>query len=247
MVEKNKKTHNKKKSFRLLPLVIFFCSLTLTLRIGVVWRSVMTPHKNAPAPVSVAAARAQEDPKDKAKTESKVGSKAAEAAGGEKAKTDKNAKPKSFSQSELEILQTLAKRREELDAREQNLNQRLGVLKAAEAQLDAKVLKMQELQREISDLVGVYGEKEKVRLDKLVKMYSAMKPKEAAALFNEMDMPLLVKLFEEMKEAKAAPILAVMDKAKAGELTKELAVKRTLPGLDEAVAERDKKIKQPKK
>ena len=145
-------------------------------------------------------------------------------------------------------MQTLAKRREELDAREQSLDQRLGVLKAAEAQLDAKLFKMQELQREISDLIGVYGEKEKSRLDNLVKVYSTMKPKEAARLFNEMDMPLLVKLFERMKEAKSAPILAAMDTAKAGELTKELAVKRTLPGLDEAVAlEQDKKSKQSKK
>lgn len=246
MVEKNKKTlKNKKKNFHLLPLVIFFCSLMLSLRIGVLWRSVMAPEKKTPTPVSFTAALAQEEAKNKPKEEPKPEEKAPSA---DDEKQEKASKPKRFSQAELEILQTLAKRREELDAREQSLDQRLGVLKAAEAQLDAKLFKMQELQREISDLIGVYGEKEKSRLDNLVKVYSTMKPKEAARLFNEMDMPLLVKLFERMKEAKSAPILAAMDTAKAGELTKELAVKRTLPGLDEAVAlEQDKKSKQSKK
>ena len=65
-----------------------------------------------------------------------------------------------------------------------------------------------------------------------------MKPKEAARLFNEMDMSLLVRVFEKMKESKSAPILALMDSAKATALTAELANKKTLPGTDSASAEK---------
>ena len=66
----------------------------------------------------------------------------------------------------------------------------------------------------------------------LVKIYSTMKPKEAARLFNDMEMPLLVRVFEQMKESKSAPILALMDLNKASALTSELANKKRLPGYD---------------
>ena len=106
------------------------------------------------------------------------------------------------------------------------------VLKAAEAQIDMKIAKLKELETSIKDLIGVYDERERDRLNNLVKIYSTMKPKEAARLFNDMEMPLLVRVFEQMKESKSAPILALMDSGKANALTSELASKRTLPGYD---------------
>ena len=129
-------------------------------------------------------------------------------------------------------MQKLAQRREELDVRERAIEQRAGVLKAAEAQIDMKIAKLKELETSIKDLIGVYDERERDRLNNLVKIYSTMKPKEAARLFNDMEMPLLVRVFEQMKESKSAPILALMDSGKANALTSELASKRTLPGYD---------------
>ena len=115
-----------------------------------------------------------------------------------------------------------------------------GVLKAAEAQIDVKIAKLKELEASIKDLIGIYDEKEKDRINNLVKIYSTMKPKEAARLFNDMEMSLLVRVFEQMKESKSAPILALMNSAKANALTSELANKKTLPGYDEPVEEKKK-------
>lgn len=230
---KKSKKKAKKSSFRLLPLVIFFCVLMLSVRVGVVWRSVFIPgiHEDEIA-AAIAVTRVQAAPAAK-EDDAPIRSKVAEAVQGT---TGPRGEPpvsseKSFSQSELEILQKLAQRREELDIRERSIEQRAGVLKAAEAQIDAKIAKLKELETSIQDLVGIYNEKEKERLLNLVKIYSTMKPKEAARLFNDMEMPLLVRVFEGMKEAKSAPILALMDSAKANALTSELASKKTLPGL----------------
>ena len=227
------KRKREKASFRLLPLMIFFCVLMLSVRIGALWRAFSDSRGDAPSVLSVAALQAQAPEAKDDVPLSQVARHAAMQVANELPVQDK-----SFSQSELEILQKLAKRREELDIRERTLEQKVGVLKAAEAQIDAKIVKLKELERTISDLVGVYNEQERDRMNNLVKIYSTMKPKEAARLFNEMEMPLLVRVFEKMKESKSAPILALMDSAKATALTAELANKKTLPGLDSAGTEK---------
>ena len=235
--EKNKKSGSAR--FRLLPVVIFFCVLMLSVRVGVVWRNIMIPvssQEREPA-LTVTAVQAQapapkaekkEEPSQTTKTES------------DPLPNLKNNGGKTFSQSELEILQKLAQRREELDVRERSIEQKAGVLKAAEAQMDVKIAKLKELEASIKELIGLYDEKEKSRLNNLVKIYSTMKPKEAARLFNDMEMSLLVRVFEQMKEAKSAPILALMDLSKASALTSELANKKKLPGYDTENAEKKK-------
>lgn len=246
-ISKRKDKIRKKTSarFRLLPLVIFFCVLMLSVRVGVLWRGFVTLDGGSKqsAAVSVSAVQAQSGViVSEAKAQS-LSSKIAQAVSNAEENSKKQEKSdsgKNFSQSELEILQKLAQRREELDVRERNIEQRAGVLKAAEAQIDVKIAKLKELEASIKDLIGVYDEKEKDRLNNLVKIYSTMKPKEAARLFNDMEMSLLVRVFEQMKESKSAPILALMDSAKANALTSELANKKTLPGYDEPDQEKKK-------
>ena len=48
-----------------------------------------------------------------------------------------------------------------------------------------------------------------------------MKPRDAAAIFNDLDMPVLLQVLDRMKEAKAAPILAAMQPDRAREATTE--------------------------
>ena len=223
--------------FRLLPLVIFFCVLMLSVRVGVVWRNLVLPRSaDGQAAVAVTSVQAQSPAmaaEAKAQSlSSKITQAVSDAEKNKSRQPEEKESGKSFSQSELEILQKLAQRREELDIRERSIEQKAGVLKAAEAQIDVKIAKLKELEASIKDLIGVYDEKERDRLNNLVKIYSTMKPKDAARLFNDMEMSLLVRVFEQMKESKSAPILALMDSAKANALTSELANKRTLPGYD---------------
>jgi hypothetical protein len=61
----------------------------------------------------------------------------------------------------------------------------------------------------------------------LVKVYETMKPRDAAAIFNDLGMPVLLAVVGRMKEAKAAAILAAMTPDKARDVTTQLALFRT--------------------
>jgi flagellar motility protein MotE (MotC chaperone) len=57
-----------------------------------------------------------------------------------------------------------------------------------------------------------------------------MKPKDAARIFEKLDMETLLLVAERMKERKLAPIMAKMDPTKAKDITEELAqLRQVLP------------------
>jgi flagellar motility protein MotE (MotC chaperone) len=66
-------------------------------------------------------------------------------------------------------------------------------------------------------------------MESLVKIYESMKPKDAARIFEALELPILLDVMERMREAKSAPILAAMDPMKAKEVTSSLAERRTIP------------------
>ena len=61
------------------------------------------------------------------------------------------------------------------------------------------------------------------------KIYENMKPKEAAKIFEQLDMPILLDVVERMKEQKVSPILAEMEPSKAKTVTTEMAQQRQMP------------------
>ncbi len=135
-----------------------------------------------------------------------------------------------YSDSELDILQSLAKRREDLDQRERNINESAALLKAAEKEVDRKLGELNKLKSEIETLLGQQSEMEDARITSLVKIYEAMKPKEAATIFNTLDPDVLLSVVSRMNERRLSPILASMDPEKARMVTIRLAEMRQLPG-----------------
>ena len=59
---KDKKRKAEAARFRLLPVVIFFCVLMLSLRVGVVWRNIVIPSsaEKKEAALSITAVQAQD-------------------------------------------------------------------------------------------------------------------------------------------------------------------------------------------
>ena len=133
-----------------------------------------------------------------------------------------------FSASEVEVLQRLRQRREQLDEREKAMEVREKVLRVTESKLDEKVVEIRALQKQVEDLLLSYNEKEESKLMSLVKIYENMKPKEAARIFEELDMKILLPVIDKMKEAKVAPVLAQMSPLKAKAVTTELSQMRKL-------------------
>lgn len=137
--------------------------------------------------------------------------------------------PTNFSASEIEVLQSLSKRRAEMDKREQALETREALLSATEQELDKKVGELDALRDEIKTLLGQQEKMEGDRINSLVKIYENMKPKEAATIFNTLDMDVLLNVISRMSERKSSPILASMAPDKARLVTIRLAAQRKLP------------------
>jgi flagellar motility protein MotE (MotC chaperone) len=138
------------------------------------------------------------------------------------------------SASEVDVLTNLSKRRGELDAREAQLQVQANILAATEARIDAKLVQLKSLQSQIATLIGQRDAAQEKQLASLVKTYSAMKPKDAARIFDSLNDQVLVPVAAEMKSDVLAPVLAAMSPEQAQKLTVRLANKLTLPDTTEA-------------
>lgn len=141
--------------------------------------------------------------------------------------------PQSFTASELDLLQRLSERREQIDAQETEIATREAMLRAAETRIDGKISELQQLEQTLSELVAEADAQQQAKIDQLVRIYGAMKPKDAARIFNDLDMPILITVVEMMRENKVAPILAQMDAMKATAVTEALSMRKQMPGLQD--------------
>ena len=128
-----------------------------------------------------------------------------------------------ISPAELRILQSLAGRRTELDARDADLASMLPLLATAEQKLDAKVAALEAVKAEVRVLLGQVSEQEKAENDRLVAVYSAMRPREAARIFATLDDDVRLPVAAAMRPRSLAAIMAQMEPAAARSLTEKLA------------------------
>ncbi|WP_421861659.1 hypothetical protein [Parvibaculum sp.] len=128
-----------------------------------------------------------------------------------------------FSKSERTVLQSLAERRKELDARTQELDTRAQLLAAAEKRVEERVAELKEIEARINERIGAEDEANEERIAGLVSMYETMKPKDAARIFERLDMGVLLDVVTRMQPRKMAAVLAAMDPVVAQDLTVELA------------------------
>jgi len=131
------------------------------------------------------------------------------------------------SDGERTVLLELRQRREELDARETTAVARDATLAAAELRLTARLAELTSLQHKLEGLEQAREQRDDASWLGLVKLYESMKPRDAATIFNDLDMNVLLGVVDRMKDAKAAPVLAAMQPDKARELTTKLAALRT--------------------
>jgi flagellar motility protein MotE (MotC chaperone) len=132
-----------------------------------------------------------------------------------------------FTDGEKTILLELRERRQELEAREATLSSRESMLAAAEKKLSSRVGELQALQQRLESLDASHQQQENTAWQGLVKVYETMKPRDAAAIFNDLGMQVLLAVIGRMKDAKAAAILAAMAPDKARDVTMQLAQLRT--------------------
>ena len=232
---------------RLLPVALFAGGLLLTVRVGGLWQDVsVDAGRDSVAETTEDAAPGEAPPGEAAPGESTPGeSTGTDTTGGEGAASEAAALPPegenllaapggpvdplSYTDEEIELLQSLAKRRDELNVREQGLGEREALIAATEKRIDDKLAELKQVQSQIEGLVKQHDTEQESQLGSLVKIYENMKPKDAAQIFEELEMDVLLDVVERMKERKVAPVLALMNPEKAREVTLELAQRRELP------------------
>lgn len=143
-----------------------------------------------------------------------------------------NTDPLKLSRSELDLLQDLAVRRNELDERSRQIDMRERLLEATENRIDDKIIQLKDLETRIQAVVATYEQNENEQMDSLVKVYETMKPKDAAKIFETLDNNIQLDVAIRMKEARMAPILAAMSADKAKDLTHMLATRAKLPTIE---------------
>ena len=227
--------------FRLLPLTIFLLVLMLGMRVGDSWR-VLTRGGALPEVSSVEAQTPPAPGKDDKAPGKDAAKDAGKDAGKDAAKDDKAAKEAETATMllgreprpdtiDLELVKHLTDRREELQRRSHEMDQREALIAAGEKRLDQKMAELEAVRQEIQNLLKQVDDKQRAQIESLVRIYENMKPKEAARIFEALEMPVLMEVVERMKEAKTAPVLAAMDPIKAKDLTTALAVRRRVPAV----------------
>lgn len=220
---------------RLLPTTITMLAIVFALKCALLVLGAVTDDPK-PAIAMLAAASAagaehmQETPKPvpaalPAQAKPKAGAAAESKPAPAKAAAPDEPAP--VSESEKALLQDLRQRRKELEARADAIATREAVLAAAEQKLGKRVNELQSLQKRLEGLDAAQKQKEDAGWQGLVKLYEAMKPKDAATIFNELSMPVLLQVLDRMKDVKAAAVLAAMSPDKARDVTAELAQLRT--------------------
>jgi len=131
------------------------------------------------------------------------------------------------SDAERNLLLDLRHRRELLDARERAMGQRDAVMQAAQSKLATKVGELNVLQIKLEALEAARQSHDSANWTSLVHIYETMKPRDAATIFDALDMQVLLGVLDRMAERKAAPILAAMQPERARLATQMLAELRT--------------------
>jgi flagellar motility protein MotE (MotC chaperone) len=214
-------------------------ALVITIRVGDMWQTISvglgteTQAQSAPAstaaPTPPAASTAAPASNTAATQPAAPGDATATSDAAAAAPPPAKKDPLEYTDEEIEVLQQLAKRREELELKSRQMDEREAMVAAAEQRMDQKMAELKALQSTVEDLLKKRSDAEESRLQSLVKVYQNMKPKDAAQVFEELDMDVLLEVVSRMNERKLAPILALVSPTKAKEMTYELAQQKTLP------------------
>jgi flagellar motility protein MotE (MotC chaperone) len=140
-----------------------------------------------------------------------------------------------MSESERAILERLQSRRQELEQRAREIEIRESLLKAAEKRIESKVEEMKSLEGKAASAAGQRSEQEAARFKGIITMYEGMKPKDAAKVFDRLEMGVLIEIASQIAPRKMSDILGLMQPEAAERLTVELA--RRAGGVDSKAAE----------
>jgi flagellar motility protein MotE (MotC chaperone) len=138
-----------------------------------------------------------------------------------------------LSQSEVEVLQALQARRQALDQRGTAMETQDALMTAAAQRLDQRIAELHRLQDTVQGLLGTLDQAQEQRVAGLVDVYTRMRAKDAATVFDGLDDATLVQVASRIRNQNLAEIMGKMQPDRARHLTQMLA-DRARPPTDGA-------------
>ncbi|WP_439561834.1 MotE family protein [Roseinatronobacter sp.] len=120
--------------------------------------------------------------------------------------------------------------RELLDAQRVALAERSAEIDLAHAMLATETARLADLKLEVEALLERASLEHVADVERLVALYSNMKPRDAAAIMNDLDLEVMVTVLGTMPERNAAPILAAINPVRARALSLILLERAKFPG-----------------
>ena len=99
------------------------------------------------------------------------------------------------------------------------------LIKAAEKRIEARIAELKDLEARVAAAVQQKDESEAARFKNLITMYENMKAKDAAKIFDRLDLRILVDVATQLNPRRMSDILAQMTAESAEHLTVELATR----------------------
>jgi len=140
----------------------------------------------------------------------------------EAAKPAKKAESDKRNGEEPIDLSLLKKKEAELKEREKYLENRKMQLVALQDEINKKIASLTRLRNEIKAEMEQEKTNDEKKLKHLIKIYSAMKPVNAASLIEKLNIRLAIKLLSKMKGDTVGGILSFVDVAKAAKISEGL-------------------------
>ena len=129
-----------------------------------------------------------------------------------------------------EIAAALGAERAALDSRKAALDAREARIGLAATALDEQIARLQTLKAELDTILGTAETAHGADVERLVRIYRAMKPAQAGLIMNEMDIEVATLVIAAMAEKDAGPILANMRPVRAQAISKIIFERSKLPG-----------------
>lgn len=122
-----------------------------------------------------------------------------------------------------DLLDSVARRQADLEAREKRLTEREQQLALYEKDVSSKLGELEKAQGKLQAQADEARASSKEAADSLAKVYAAMKPADAAPILDKLDDATVLRIFKGMRAKQIGEILPLMSSEKAVVLTRSLA------------------------
>ena len=142
------------------------------------------------------------------------------------------------------MIEIIENKNREIKKKEEELRLKEVRLEALEAKILKDLKKIEKSISESKEQMGAQDAKTKANVNSLIKVYSSMKPEEAASLVEAIDEELALSIVSGMKSKIAGQVLSKLDVKVAKRISEKLAGKKQKPAIDQPSEKKEKPAKE---